>query len=71
MGRHTIQTKNDRRGERRIWSNLGLNPSWMDARTFAGLKNLIWDQLLATKAEIRYLQLSCIFVLRARQEVIL
>ena len=48
----TIQTKNGRRGERLIWSNLGLNPSWMDARTFARIKNLIWDQLLATKAEI-------------------
>ena len=33
-----------------IWSKLGLNPSWMDARTFARIKNLIWDQLLATKA---------------------
>ena len=35
-------------GERLIWSNLGLNPSWMDARTFARIKNLIWDQVLAT-----------------------
>ena len=48
----TIQTKNGRRGERLISSNLGLNPSWMDARTFARIKNLIWDRLLATKAEI-------------------
>ena len=48
----TIQTKNGRRGQRLIWSNLGLNPSRMDARTFARIKNLIWDQLLATKAEI-------------------
>ena len=48
----TIQIKNGRRGERLIWSNLGKNPSWMDARTFARIKNLIWDQLLATKAEI-------------------
>ena len=44
--------KNGRREERLIWSNLGLNPSWTDARTFARMKNLIWDQLLATKAEI-------------------
>ena len=48
----TIQTKNGRRGERLIWSNLGYNPSWMEARTFARIKNLIWDQLLSTKAEI-------------------
>ena len=48
----TIQTKNGRRGERLISSNLGLNPSWMDARTFARIKNPIWDRLLATKAEI-------------------
>ena len=48
----SIQTKNGRRGERLISSNLGLNPSWMDARTFARIKNLIWDRLLATKAEI-------------------
>ena len=45
----------------------------MDARTFARIKNLIWDQLLATKAEIilSKAEISCIFVLRARQEVIL
>ena len=35
-----------------IWSKLGQNPSEIDVRTFARIKNLIWDQLLATKAEI-------------------
>ena len=32
-------------GEMFIWSKL-------DVRTFARMKNVIWDQLLATKAEI-------------------
>ena len=36
----TVQTKNGRRGERLIWSNLGINPSWMDARTFARIKKI-------------------------------
>ena len=35
-----------------IWSKLGQNPSQIDVRTFANVKNLIWDQLLATQAEI-------------------
>ena len=35
-----------------IWSKLGQNPSQMDVRTFSRLKNVIWDQLLATKVEI-------------------
>ena len=35
-----------------IWSKLGQNPSQIDVRTFARVKNLIWDQLLATVAEI-------------------
>ena len=39
-------------GEMFIWSKLGQNPSEMDVRTFARIKNVIWDQLLATKAEI-------------------
>ena len=39
-------------GEMFIWSKLGQNPSQIDIRTFARVKNLIWDQLLATKAEI-------------------
>ena len=39
-------------GEMFIWSKLGQNPSEMDVRTFATIKNVIWDQLLATKAEI-------------------
>ena len=36
------------------WSNLGQNPSAMGVRTFARIKHLhvIWDQLLANKAEI-------------------
>ena len=39
-------------GKMFIWSNLGQNPSQMSVRTFARLKNLIWDQLLAPKAKI-------------------
>ena len=39
-------------GEMFIWSKLGQNPSQIDIKTFARVKNLIWDQLLATKAEI-------------------
>ena len=35
-----------------IWSNFGQNPSGMGVRTFARIKHLIWDQLLATKSEI-------------------
>ena len=35
-----------------IRSKLDQNPSEMDARTVARKKNVIWDQLLATKAEI-------------------
>ena len=35
-----------------VWSKLGQNPPEMDIRTFARIKNVIWDQLLATKAEI-------------------
>ena len=34
------------------WSNLGQHPSAMGVRTFAIIKHLIWDQLLASKAEI-------------------
>ena len=40
------------RGEMFILSKLGQNPSEMDFRTFARIKNVIWDKLLATKAEI-------------------
>ena len=35
-----------------IWSKLGKNPLRMEVRTFARIKKVIWDQLLATKAEI-------------------
>ena len=50
----TIQTKKmgPGRGEMFIWSKLGQNPSEMDVRTFARIKNVISYQLLATKAEI-------------------
>ena len=34
-----------------IWSKLGQNP-YIHVGTFARIKNLIWDQLQATKAEI-------------------
>ena len=39
-------------GQMFIWSKLGQNPSEMNVRTFAKIKNLFSDQLLATKAEI-------------------
>ena len=35
-----------------IWSKLGENPLRMEVRTFARIKKVMWDQLLATKAEI-------------------
>ena len=35
-----------------VWSKLVQNPSEVDVRTYARIKNVIWDQLLATKAEI-------------------
>ena len=31
---------------------LGQNPPEIDIRSYARIKNAIWDQLLATKAEI-------------------
>ena len=40
-----------RRGEVFIWSKLGQNLSEIDIRTLARIKKVIWDQLLATKAE--------------------
>ena len=30
---------------------LGQNPSEIDVRSYARIKNVIWDQLLATKTE--------------------
>ena len=39
-------------GEMSIWSKLGQNPLEIDVRSYARIKNVIWDQLLATKAEI-------------------
>ena len=39
------------RGEMFIWSKLGQNPLEMDVKTFARIKKVIWDQLLAAKAE--------------------
>ena len=35
-----------------IWSKLGENLLEMEVRRFARIKKVIWDQLLATKAEI-------------------
>ena len=35
-----------------IWSKLGQNTPDIHVGTFARTKNLIWDQLQATKAEI-------------------
>ena len=39
-------------GEMFIWSKLAQNPSKIDVRSYARIKNVIWDQLLATMAEI-------------------
>ena len=39
-------------GEMFIWSKLDQNPSEIDVRTYARMKNIIWDQLLASRAEI-------------------
>ena len=35
-----------------IWSKLGQNLSEMDVTTFEKIKKVIWDQFLATNAEI-------------------
>ena len=40
------------RGEMFIWSKLGQKRPEMEVRTFARIKKVIWDQLLAAKAEI-------------------
>ena len=48
----TIQTEHGRLWEMFIWYKLGQNPSDIHVGTFAKIKNLIWDQLQATKAEI-------------------
>ena len=56
-------------GEMFIWPKLGQNPSEIDVRIFARIKNLIWDQLLATKAELSRVKLY--FRVGAKQEVIL
>ena len=42
-----------------IWWKLGQNLFEIDVRTFARTKKVIWDQLLATKAEI--IQSYCTF----------
>ena len=43
-----------------IWSKLGQNLSEMDVRTFARIKKVIWEQLLATKGEIKlYFRFAC------------
>ena len=39
-------------GELFIQSKLGKNPLEIDVRSYAGIKNVIWAQLLATKTEI-------------------
>ena len=48
----TIQTEHGGLWEMFIWSKLGQTPLEMHIRTFARIKNLIWDLLQATKAEI-------------------
>ena len=48
-----------------IWSKLGENLLEMEVRRLARIKKVIWDQLLATKAEIiqskLYFRFACIF----------
>ena len=48
-----------------IWSKLGENLLEMEVRRFARIKKAIWDQLLATKAEIiqrkLYYRFACTF----------
>ena len=48
----TIQKEHGCLQEMFIWSKLGQSPLEMHIRTFARKKNLIWDLLQATKAEI-------------------
>ena len=52
-----------------IWSKLGKNLLKMEVRTLARIKKVIWDQLLATKADIiqskLYFHFAC--VLRGQQ----
>ena len=45
-----------------IWSKLGENLLEMEVRKFARIKKVIWDQLLATKAEIIQSKLCFRFV---------
>ena len=47
------------RGGMFIWFKLGKKRPEMEVRTCARIKKVIWDQLLATKAEIIQ-SLSCI-----------
>ena len=49
------------RGEGLFFSKLGQNLSEMEVKTFTRIKKVIWDQLLATKAEIIKDKLYCIF----------
>ena len=48
----------------KIAAKLGQNLSEIECRTFARIKKVIWDQLLATKAEIIKGQLY--FLLRVK-----
>ena len=57
--------------ERNVYlAKIGQIPSEMDARTYARIKNVIWDQLLATKAEIVHTYDVFLFCVQ-NQEVIL
>ena len=57
--------KNGRRsGEIFFWSKLGQNPSEMDVRAYARIKNAICDELLASKAEI--IQSQAVFSFRVQ-----
>ena len=51
------------RVEMSIWSKLGQKRPEMEVRTFTRIKKVIWDQLLAAKAEIiqskLYFRVAC------------
>ena len=57
----------------KIATKLGQNLSEIEFRTFARIKKVIWDQLLATKAEIikgkRYFLLRVTFLNKVRLEL--
>ena len=57
-----------------IWSKLGKNLLEMEVRRFARIKKVIWDQLLAIKAEIirgkLYFRFACIFAVKVSDYIL-